>query len=85
MFVFCNVSRHFEIVKLSYIKFFESFFFFLKVDLDINKNIYNPGQNIWHKVKKASKIGQNFKNLLSNFTFFDSYCQSLIFGRKGGP
>ena len=28
---------------------------------------YNPGQNIWHKVKKSSKIGQDFKNLLSNF------------------
>ena len=27
----------------------------------------NPGQNIWHKVKKSSKIEQDFKNLLSNF------------------
>ena len=27
----------------------------------------NPGQNIWQKVKKSSKIGQGFKNLLSNF------------------
>ena len=32
---------------------------------------YNSlGQNIWHKVKKSSKIGQNFKNLLSNFACF---------------
>ena len=30
----------------------------------------NPGQNILHKVKKSSKIGQNFKNLLPNFTCF---------------
>ena len=27
----------------------------------------NPGQNIWHKVKKPSKIGQDFENLLPNF------------------
>ena len=31
---------------------------------------YNPGQNIWHKVKKSSKTGQDFKNLLSNFACF---------------
>ena len=30
----------------------------------------NAGQNIWHKVKKSSKIGQDFKNLLSNFACF---------------
>ena len=30
----------------------------------------NPGQNIWHKVKKSSKIGQDLKNLLSNFACF---------------
>ena len=30
----------------------------------------NPGQNSWHKVKKSSKIGQDFKNLLSNFACF---------------
>ena len=34
------------------------------------------------KVKKPSKIGQDFKNLLSNFAFFDSYHQSLISGKK---
>ena len=27
----------------------------------------NPGQNIWQKLKKFSKIGQDFKNLISNF------------------
>ena len=30
----------------------------------------NPGQIIWHKVKRFSKIGQDFKNLLSNFACF---------------
>ena len=46
---------------------------------------YNPGQNIWHKVKKSSKTGQDFKNLLLNFAcFFDSYGQSLISGGKTG-
>ena len=30
----------------------------------------NPEQNILHKVKKASKIGQDFKNVLSNFMCF---------------
>ena len=32
--------------------------------------IYNPSHNNWHKVKKSSKIGQDFKNLLSNFVCF---------------
>ena len=31
---------------------------------------YSPGQNIWYKVKKSSKIGQDFKNLLPNFACF---------------
>ena len=44
----------------------------------------NPSQNIWYKVKKYSKIGQGFKNVISNFVFFDSYCQRLISGRKTG-
>ena len=38
----------------------------------------NHGQNIWLKIKEFSKIGQHFKNLVSNFVCFDSYCQSLI-------
>ena len=29
--------------------------------------IINPGQNIWHKVMKYNKIGQDFKNIISNF------------------
>ena len=31
---------------------------------------YSPGQNIWRKLKKSSKIGQDFKNLLPNFACF---------------
>ena len=31
---------------------------------------YNPGQNIWNKVKKSSKIGQDYKNVTSNFAYF---------------
>ena len=30
----------------------------------------NPGQNIWQKLKKSSKIGQDFENLLCNFACF---------------
>ena len=30
----------------------------------------NPSQNVWRKVKKFSKIGKDFKNLLSNFACF---------------
>ena len=36
---------------------------------------YNPGQNMWHKVKKYSKVGQDFKNLISNFLCFLSNFQ----------
>ena len=35
-----------------------------------SKIFYNPGRNIWRKVKKSSKLGQDFKNLLSNFACF---------------
>ena len=31
---------------------------------------YNLGQNIWYKVEKSSKVGQDFKSLLSNFACF---------------
>ena len=31
---------------------------------------YNSGKNIWYKVKKSSKIGQDFKNLSSNIACF---------------
>ena len=35
--------------------------------LNISKYLpfYNPGQNIWGKVKNYSKIGQSKKNLVS--------------------
>ena len=33
-------------------------------------NIYIPGQNIWQKVKKYSKIGQDLKNVIFNFACF---------------
>ena len=37
------------------------------------RSTYNPGQNIWHKVEKSNKAGQDFKSLLSNFAcFFES-------------
>ena len=46
---------------------------------------YNPGQNIWNKIEKSSKTGQDKKSLISTFAcFFDCYCQSLIFGRETG-
>ena len=30
----------------------------------------NPSQNIWHKLIKYNKIGQEFKNVISNFACF---------------
>ena len=30
----------------------------------------NPSQNIWHKLKKCIKIGQDFKNVISHFAWF---------------
>ena len=32
--------------------------------------IYNPGQNIWNKIEKSSKIGQEKKSLISTFACF---------------
>ena len=34
------------------------------------KFIHNPGQNIWYKVEKSSKVGHDFKSSLSNFACF---------------
>ena len=31
---------------------------------------YNPGQNIWNKIEKSSKIGQEKKSLISTFAYF---------------
>ena len=30
----------------------------------------NPGQNIWNKLKKSIKIGQDYTNLISTFALF---------------
>ena len=32
--------------------------------------IYNPGQNIWKKIEKSSKTGQDKKSLISTFASF---------------
>ena len=37
---------------------------------DIVIGAKNPGQNIWKKVEKSSKIGQDYKNLISDFAVF---------------
>ena len=31
---------------------------------------HNPGQNIWNKIKKSSKTGQDKKSLISTFACF---------------
>ena len=30
----------------------------------------NTGENVWHKVKRYNKIGQELKNIISNFVSF---------------
>ena len=37
---------------------------------DIVIGAKNPGKNIWNKVEKSSKIGQDYKNLVSDFAVF---------------
>ena len=32
--------------------------------------IYNPGQNIWNKLEKSGKTGQEKKSLISTFACF---------------
>ena len=39
----------------------------------------NPGQIMWHKVKKSSKIGQDFTNLLSVNLLFNMLFVNLLF------
>ena len=48
-------------------RFRVDFFHFLTKDGKVH---YNPLQNLWHKVKKSSKLEQDFKNLLHNFACF---------------
>ena len=45
---------------------------------------FNPAQNIWHKVRRYNKIGQEFKNI-SNFACFLTAIASVWFleGRLG--
>ena len=44
-----------------------------------------PGQNVWSKVKKSSKIGQNQKTLVSTFAYFlTAIAISLIPGTETG-
>ena len=35
-----------------------------------SSNAYNPMQNIWNKLEKSSKIGQDKKSLISTFGCF---------------
>ena len=35
-----------------------------------NNDSYNPEQNTWNKLEKASKIGPDKKSLISTFAFF---------------
>ena len=49
------------------------------------RRTFNPGQNIWNKIEKSSKTGQDKRSLLFTFAcFFHCYCQSLISGRETG-
>ena len=45
----------------------------------------NSGQNVWQKVKRYNKIGQGFKNVISNFACFLTVIVNVSFleGRKG--
>ena len=45
---------------------------FFVISVNVNKKVYNPGQNIWNKIEKSSKTGQERKSLISTFEcFFD--------------
>ena len=39
----------------------------------------NPGKNIWNKIKKFSKIGQDKKSLLSSFAGFLNAISKVYF------
>ena len=38
--------------------------------INVSHVTYNPGQNIWNKIEKYSKIGQDKKSLTSTFACF---------------
>ena len=42
----------------------------MNVEKVIPELFCNSGQNIWRKVKRYNKIGQGFKNKISNFVCF---------------
>ena len=44
--------------------------------------IYNPGQNIWNKVKKSCKTEENCKKLIPNFGRFLALLSKLNFWRE---
>ena len=52
-------------------------------DIFIKTN--NPGQNIWNKVEKSSKSGQDMKSLISTFACFLTTIAKVFFpeGRLG--
>ena len=43
----------------------------------------NPRKNIWHKLKKYSKIGQGFQNVVFNFACFFSHLLPTFYFWKG--
>ena len=61
--------------------------YFWKFHNALQKSGYNPGQNIWEKVKK--KIKQNWTRAeIFDVCFcliFDFYCQNFISGGEVGP
>ena len=58
--VICTLLKY--RLSISNIYWYESDLFELS---NIYVVLYNPGQNIWHKVKRYNKIGQDFKNIIS--------------------
>ena len=42
----------------------------------------NPGQNIWHKVKRYNKIGQDCENIISNFACFWQLFSTFNFWKR---
>ena len=63
------------------------FAYFWKFHNALQKSGYNPGQNIWEKVKKkkSSKIGQEQKSLMFAFVWFLTFIAKISFleGRLG--
>ena len=53
--------------NISFLKDFTNYFF---ISYCVQEKICNPSQNIWYNLKKYSKIGQGFKNVISNFACF---------------